>query len=865
MKGLLLAEKPSVMRAIQEVYKKEQASLPDVLEFGAFHGHLMELRSPEEYDASWEDRQNMAILPMIPSTFSYKPSDRTSVNRLMEKIRQGKYDFLVNACDAGREGEHIFWSFYETMGLNLPVKRLWTSSITKPALKNALHALKPAALYDGMRIASKYRAQFDWLVGMNFSRVVSVKMQQTAPIGRVQSPTLKLIVDRELEIQNFKPEDFYEVKCDIQVGGGTAAGCVHLIAPDHKNTRFKDKAAADRIAKSVKASPNGVVAMYKENVQEADAPTLYSLAELEKDANKYLGLSPKKTDSIAQSLYESGFITYPRSESRYLPTDMIPEIPAHLAVIKVVPELANIVSGIGQTEIDAMLKKHYIDDAGITDHHAVIPTDNAPEWNKLTKDEQALYTLVCKSFLAIFLPPYKAAISTVVFDISGNLFAAKGRRELDKGYSILYPAAKSRDVPLPKCVKGEPATAQNIKVQKSTTKPPSRYTPRTILTAMQNVGNAVSDLAMRSILHEASGLGTSATRSDILQKLEDRDLVEVKQNKYFACTKGIELIQAVGDRAFCSPILTAQWENKLRQIEKGTFTGDFPAEMREYIKEETAYLLGNLAQVQAKVVGTCPVCGGKIVERQKSFQCEHRRKGDANACPVWIPKDIGGYLITQEDVDALLSMKETETHTVKTKLGTNMLAKFSLDKTSGLMLAPVTNYVGTCPICGKRVISYAKSYTCEGNTKESPQCSFWIPRTVSGYTLTDEDTKTLLEGKTTGERTLTKKDGTKWKVFLSLDEEKQLKLESAEKKKSVGKCPLCGNDVLVGRNNFYCSNSDCSFSIAKLIKGGQLTEKDAAAMLAHKKTRQITFIWSSGREGKARLYLQGAKLCWDFS
>ena len=255
MRALLLAEKPSVMRAIQEVYKREK--LPDEIEFGAFHGHLMELKSPEEYDPAWEDRRNNAILPMIPAEFAYAPQDKEAVAGLMTMIKKGHFDYLINACDAGREGEHIFWSFYETEGLTLPVKRFWASSVTKPAIKKALCDLKDAKLYDGLRQAAKYRAQFDWLVGMNFTRAATNQLGRFVSVGRVQSPTLKIIVDRELEIQRFVPEQFYETKIDWEVNGKDVA-TVLLLPPENKSTRT-DKGTASAALDRAKRAKRGVI------------------------------------------------------------------------------------------------------------------------------------------------------------------------------------------------------------------------------------------------------------------------------------------------------------------------------------------------------------------------------------------------------------------------------------------------------------------------------------------------------------------------------------------------------------------------------------------------------------------------------
>ena len=410
MHGLLIAEKPSVKRAVEAVYKKEAGKLPFTLDFAAFHGHLMQLLEPADYNPAWSDWSN---LPVIPDAFRYKADDVKSVNELTAKIKQGNYDFVVNACDAGREGEHIFWSFYETQGFKLPVKRFWVSSVTAPALKKALSDLRDYKDYEGLRQSAAYRAQLDWLVGMNFTRAATNRKGETTSIGRVQTPVLKLIVDRELQIRNFKPEDFYEVKGVFKVNGVDFAA-THMIAPDYKETRFKKKEDADAIEAATKSKAPGTVAGTKNETKSVPAPTLYSLTELQKAANRMLKFKPDKTLSIAQKLYEDGLLTYPRTESRFLPTDMIPEIPAHISPLTSVPELAAVASGIGQAEIDRMLKGKYVDDAGITDHHAIIPTDQTPNWASLSKDEQAVYSLVGKAFLAIFLPPYQSTVSTIL-------------------------------------------------------------------------------------------------------------------------------------------------------------------------------------------------------------------------------------------------------------------------------------------------------------------------------------------------------------------------------------------------------------------------------------------------------------------
>lgn len=663
MRGLLIAEKPSVMHAVEAIYKKDPSKYPFSLDFAAFHGHLMQLLEPEDYDPSWS---NWRVLPIIPTAFRYKAADIKSVDILTSKIKQGNYDFLVNACDAGREGEHIFWSFYETQGLTLPVKRFWVSSVTTPALKAALSNLKDSNNYDGMRQSAKYRAQLDWLVGMNFTRAATNKKGDLTSIGRVQTPVLKLIVDREMQIRNFKPEDFYELRGTFKVNGGEFVA-THLIAPDHKDTRFKRKEDADAIEALVKSKAPGVVAESTNDVKSVPAPTLFSLTELQKAANRVLKFKPDKTLSIAQKLYEGGLLTYPRTESQFLPTDMIPEIPAHIKPLSSVPELAPCAAGIGQTEIDRMLKGKYVDDAGITDHHAIIPTDQTPNWATLSKDEQAIYTLVGKAFLAIFLPPYQIAVSTILVDVGGHLFKARGSTEIDPGYTVLYPQKTKKSEMLPACKKRDKADLSKISISKGTTKPPDRYRPDTLLSAMKNAGQDLPDSMMRSTLREAKGLGTPATRADILAKLETREYVKLEKNAFYALDKGIRLIEEVGDRPFSSAALTAEWEEKLQAIEKGKFSGNFRQEMEDFVKDETTYLLGNIKGTYGNVVGKCPFCGGDIVDYGKGYGCQNYKKEAPNSCKVWIPKVIPGYELTDKDLQDLLAGRETGVKTFTNK------------------------------------------------------------------------------------------------------------------------------------------------------------------------------------------------------
>lgn len=841
MHGLLIAEKPSVMRAVEAIYKKEASKLPYTLDFAAFHGHLMQLQEPEDYDPSWKSWQN---LPVVPAEFRYKASDKKSVDLLTAKIKAGNYDFLVNACDAGREGEHIFYSFYETQGLRLPVKRFWVSSVTAPALKKGLSDLRDSKDYNGLRQSAKLRAQLDWLVGMNFTRAATNRKGEITSIGRVQTPVLKLIVDRELQIRNFKPEDFYELKGKFKVNGEEFTA-VHMIAPDLKETRFKQKSDANAVEASAKSKTPGMIAEATNEVKSVSAPTLYSLTELQKAANRYLKFKPDKTLAIAQKLYEGGLLTYPRTESRFLPTDMIPEIPTHIKPLVSVPDLAAVASGIGQADIDRMLKGKYVDDAGITDHHAIIPTDQVPNWSALSKEEQDVYTLVGKAFLAIFLPPCQSAVSTILVDVGGHIFKANGSVETDPGYTVLYPKKAKKGGKLPACKKGDKADLIKTSVTKGTTKPPDRYNPETILSAMKNAGQDLPDSAMRSTLREAEGLGTPATRADILAKLETREYVKIEKNAYYALDKGMHLIEDVGDRPFSSAALTAEWEGKLQAIEKGTYSGNFRAEMESLVTSETSYLLSNIKGTYGQVVGKCPLCGGDVVDVGKGYICKNRKKDDPNACRFWVTKNIAGYDLTEKDIQDLLAGNATEIrHFVHN--GRKFDSCIVPDKEKGVKFQSIEYpTVGTCPFCGGNVVETARGYICRNRKKDDPNsCTLRIPKFIAGCTIEKKDVQFILAGKATEIKQFTNK-GEKYPASLVLDKERGVRFQSPDRK-VIGTCPFCGGRVLETEKSYFCENKrkddpdSCQFWIQKSIGGAVLNKDDIDRLLRREETGKYT-------------------------
>ena len=775
MKGLVLAEKPSLMRAIQSAYNKDK--YPFTLDFAAFHGHLMVLASPGDYKPEWQ-KWTVESLPMIPDKFKYLPGDKESINKILAKIKAGNYDFLVNACDAGREGELIFWSFYEANGLKHDVKRLWCSTTVEKDLQAALHDLKPASVFQNLRDSSKFRAQMDWLSGMNFSRAATLKCGKKVSTGRVMTPTLKIIVDREREIAAFQSTAFYEVQAMMDKDGSKFPG-VMLAPPDRKQTRFLKKEEAEAAAAAVGATGTVILAESKEKVTKA--PTLYSTLEMQKDANRYFKWRATKTDAIAQELYDAGFLSYPRTECRYLPTSMVPKIPDLLKPLANWSELAPYMALATPARIkEATTGKTYINDAELTDHHAVIPTDEQFDINTLSADQKKLYLMVAKRFLSIFLPPYVIEGTTVLVESNGQQLKASGRTIKDKGFSVLYDD-KSKDVILPPLKKGDAVNIAKPVIKEGKTTPPDRYTEKTLLDAMANAGKFVSAAEQRMILKEAACLGTGATRSSILKKLEDTGMVKIEKNFYIPTAFGMGIIDALGnDRDICSPSMTAEWEAKLRDLEKNGNPDKFRREMVAYIEKETADLLNSvtadLSKTAQEVVGKCPICGKDVVVGKNYYRC----------------------------------------------------------------------------------IDY-----------KNP-CTFVVARTnVMGASISQAEMKKMLEGKPTGVKTLTSKDGRQFKSALVINEQGKVSLamgktqeqqsadrEKVEIKEGICKCPACENgQIYKGKNYYICShkNNGCNFIVGQTISGATVTEADLKKLVAQKETASKTFTWKSGKTGKAKL------------
>ena len=582
-------------------------------------GHLVELAPPNVYDEKFI-KWSVADLPILPQKWQYLVSTSTKkqFGILQKLMHRPDVESVICATDAGREGELIFRTVYCLAGCQKPMKRLWISSMEDSAIQEGFANLRPGADYDGLHQAALCRAKADWLVGINATRLFSVLYHRTLNIGRVMSPTLALIVQREAEIDAFKPVPFYSVALDLP--GFTAA-----------SARMDKKADAEQLKTACQGGTVTVKQVERRDKSEKP-PALYDLTTLQRDANRLLGFTAQQTLDYLQNLYEKKLCTYPRTDSRYLTSDMAEGLPV---LVNLVANAMPFRKGIA-ISCDAAAVIH---DKKVTDHHAVIPTRNIREadLSALPVGERAILELVALRLLCAVAPPYNFAETAVVVDCAGAEFTAKGRtvkqpgwRALDAAYRAsmknVEPDGNSEDKALPELTEGQALPVAGAAVKEGKTTPPKHFTEDTLLSAMETAGK--DDMPEDA---ERKGLGTPATRAGILEKLVSTGFLERKKSKktvqLLPSHDAISLITVLPEQ-LQSPLLTAEWEYRLGEIERGELAPeDFMAEITAMLKE----LVGTYQVIKGseylfapprEVVGKCPRCGGEIAEMQKGFFCQ---------------------------------------------------------------------------------------------------------------------------------------------------------------------------------------------------------------------------------------------------
>lgn len=667
---LVIAEKPSVARDIANVLgcksKGDGFLYNNNYMVSWAVGHLVTLCEPDEYDPAYK-KWRMETLPIIPKDIKTKPIRNTvSQYNILKKLMNSKdVDSIICATDSGREGELIFRYIYNLVGCKKPFERLWISSMTNKAISDGFANLKPGSDYDNLYTSAKCRSEADWLVGINASRAFTIKYNALLSIGRVQTPTLALIVARQKEIDNFAVTEYYEVEADFEQYKGTWIN-------NKEETKIQNIDDAKKIADKVKGK-TAVVESVKKEEKKLLPPLLYDLTELQRDCNKKFGFSAQKTLNIAQDLYEKRkMITYPRTDSRYLSDDMIPKLKIVLSKLNNT-NTYNEYSSRFLSMAKLPITKRIIDNSKISDHHAIIPTESNINVNNLSADEFKVYDLIARRFMQVFYPPYVYSSTKIITTCENEKFITKGTTVIDKGWQELNVSSekdkKKKDTPLPNVEKDTVLNVKSSKVNKKNTNPPSKYNEASLLSAMENAGRFVEDESLKEQLKE-SGLGTPATRAAIIERLIKVGYIK-REKKYLVPTdKGIKLIEIVPDE-LKSPETTGKWEKGLTSISKGKMTSDkFMNSIKRYVcyivdqsrKGECKVIFPadkKRGKTKAKYLGICPKCGGYVMENSKGYYCTNWKQG----CKFTIWKNsLENYSVnvTPEFVSEILKQKEVK-------------------------------------------------------------------------------------------------------------------------------------------------------------------------------------------------------------
>jgi DNA topoisomerase-3 len=680
-KTLVIAEKPSVGQDLARVlpgpFKKGEGALegPEHVITWAV-GHLVQLAEPDEYDPKFK-RWRMEDLPIVPERFKLVVRDERSRKQMSVVTKQiGREDIgeIVNACDAGREGELIFAYLYEKAKGKKPVQRLWLNSMTSAAMKEALGSLRPAEEFERLEQAARSRSEADWIVGMNATRAATIRLRSSfdgaVSLGRVQTPTLAIIARREEEIKAFVPEPYWLVDATFEANDKRIyEGRFH----EGSKPRLATAEEAEAIVAACEGKP-GTITKLEKKEQREKAPMLYDLTTLQREANNRYGFSAKRTLAAAQRCYEEHkALTYPRTNSRYLPSDMVAEIKPTAELVGHHPGYAKGAEYV--IGLDLLPLARVVNDEKVTDHHAIIPTRSEHNLDKMGADDRRIYDMVTRRFLAVFHPEAvfeNTRVETTVGEAGqAHVFRTRGKLLLVPGWRGVYDEVASADAPakgeedegvdqqLPKLEDGETVQTSKIAAERKETKPPRRYSDASLLGAMETAGKLVDDEELREAMKE-SGIGTPATRAAIIERLITVGYVERDARALVATEKGLNVIRLLDAHMLTSPELTGNWEHRLGRIERGEDSREkFMSDIAGFAEQTVHKLDETLKDVRiprAKL-GPCPVCGHEINENRKGYSCWAR---EDPGCGFVIWKAKAGKTLTVPVARELIKTGYTE-------------------------------------------------------------------------------------------------------------------------------------------------------------------------------------------------------------
>jgi DNA topoisomerase-3 len=773
-KQLIIAEKPSVAqdiaRALGGFTKQGEYFESDDYVLSSAIGHLLELTVPEEYEVK-RGKWSFAHLPVIPPHFALNPIEKTEdrlklLTRLMKRKDVGG---LINACDAGREGELIFRYLVQHAKTDKPIRRLWLQSMTQSAIREGFAHLRTDKEMRPLADAARCRSEADWLIGINGTRAMTAFNSQEGgfhktPVGRVQTPTLAILVEREERIRAFRPRDYWEVEAEFAAVAGTYRGRWF----DEKFAKTDDEhARAERLWDVKKAEALRKKCLGKHGTVEEESkpttqlsPLLFDLTSLQREANGRFGFSAKTTLALAQALYERHkVLTYPRTDSRYLPEDYI----------GTVKETLKSFSGTPYTGFAGQIlkggwvhpNKRIFNNAKVSDHFAIIPTGAEPK--HLTEAEQKLYDLVTRRFLAIFFPAAEYNVTTRITRVEGEAFKSEGKVLVSPGWLTVYGKEAQGDDETPQLVPVKPKErvwANDVEVKANQTRPPARFTEATLLTAMEGAGKLIEEEELREAM-SARGLGTPATRAATIEGLIQEEYVHRNGRELQPTAKAFSLMVALstlGIDELHSPELTGHWEYKLKQMEQGELGRD---EFMDHIVEQTREMVDRIkhGEIPEEVFSTlntpCPKCGGVMQENYKKFQCKK--------CDYSLWKVVAGRQYEPEEIDELLSKgvvgplqgfrsKMGRPFAAMIRLNADKQPEFDFGQGSGAEgEAEAVDFsgqesLGRCPKCGGGVYEHGMAYVCEKAVGAAKTCDFRSGKIILQQPVEREQMNKLLAG-----------------------------------------------------------------------------------------------------------------------
>lgn len=782
-KALIIAEKPSVAndiaRALGGFTKHDEYYESDEYVLSSAVGHLLEIAAPEEYEVK-RGKWSFAHLPVIPPHFDLNPiaKSESRLKVLTKLIKRKDVERLINACDAGREGELIFRLIAQHANAKKPVQRLWLQSMTPAAIRDGFAHLRSDADMQPLADAARCRSEADWLVGINGTRAMTAFNSKgggffLTTVGRVQTPTLSIVVEREEKIRHFVPRDYWEVRAEFVCAGGFYEGRWFdpkfkrdETDPEKRDSRLWSLPAAETVVAACRDQIGTVSEESKPSTQLS--PQLFDLTSLQREANGRFGFSAKNTLGLAQALYEKHkVLTYPRTDARALPEDYLATVKSTLEMLK---ESNNYLPFAKQALDKGWVKpnKRIFDNSKISDHFAIIPTLQAPK--ALSEPEQKLYDLVVKRFLAVFFPAAEYRVTTRITEVAGHHFKTEGKVLVEPGWLQIYGRETSgEDANLVPVQKDEKVKTDKVAAHGLTTKPPARYNEATLLSAMEGAGKLVEDDELREAM-AAKGLGTPATRAAIIEGLlgekylvrEGRDLIPTA--KAFQLTT---LLRGLGVKELTAPELTGEWEYKLAQMERGklardTFMQEIARMTQTIVKRAKEYDSDTIPGDYVTLATPCPNCGGQVKENYRRFACTQ--------CEFSISKIPGSRQFETEEVETLLAQKSIGPLSgFRSKMGRPFSAILKLtfdDETKNYKLefdfgqdaggedgeAPdfsAQESVGACPKCHARVFEHGMSYVCENSVANPKTCDFRSGKVILQQEIAREQMAKLLgEGRT---------------------------------------------------------------------------------------------------------------------